>query len=378
MYDASLTYEENYLNGPFVQLTKEKKFPKIQYIEKPKYEFLGIPLHIPFGVPAGPLLNSKFVKIALEAGFCLPTYKTVRSLFWKSNNWPNVLSIQSKQKFLYTKEHNKVQASYLKFDDYFKKNISISNSFGVPSQNPEVWTKDFCSLLPYSKTPGLHVVLSFQASNKEELASKIETKNLFFTDAQKTCELAINATKHTGFSLLEVNLSCPNEKHQPIYKDISSAVKLLSCIKQVLKEHKNIKLIAKIGVLTKEEINVFLSEASQYIDAISAINTISADILTVDGKIVLGSKSISGGVCGNLILNQGLQVTELLAERREKLGLKKQELGLIGVGGVMNIDNFSSYINAGADLVQTATGMMWNLNFAQEVARNLNVLFKII
>ncbi|MES2615181.1 MAG: hypothetical protein V4591_07190 [Bdellovibrionota bacterium] len=374
MYDASLSYEENYAKGPFPLLTSGKKFPKIKYTDKPKFEFLGIPLHIPFGVPAGPLLNSKFVKVALDAGFCLPIYKTVRSSFWACNAWPNVLNISAENKSLFADNHNKVTAVQFDPHDYSKKNISISNSFGAPSQSPDVWTEDFYSLLPYSSQVGSHVVLSFQGS-RIDTVNLARAKEAFYEDAQKACELAVNAVTKTGFHVLEINLSCPNESQLPIYKDVPNSIKLLAAVNDVIKKHKHIKLVVKIGSLSNEEIRMLLSEASEYMHAVSAINTISADILSKDGQVMLGSKAISGGVCGSLIFEQGVRMTSMLAQEREKLGIKKQNLGIIGVGGVMSADNFASYLNAGADVVQAATGMMWNLNLAQDIANYLKVSY---
>ena len=375
MYDANLTYEENYTNGPFPFLLKENKFPKIKYLNKPKYQFLGIPLHIPFGVPAGPLINSKYVQVALDAGFCFPIYKTVRSQFWPCNSWPNILSVQSHNNFLNAKEKNEVFGTPFHENNYKEsQTLSISNSFGVPSQIPQIWSEDFYSLKNYSEKLGYHIGLSFQGSKKNAPSEK-EGQKLFFEDTQQTYEQAMNAVTQTGFHLLEVNLSCPNEKSVPIYKNLPYAIKLLSEIKRITKQNNKIKLIAKIGVLSPEETNYFMSESNQYIDGISAINTISADILSENKMPALGNGSISGGVCGKLILNEGLKMSNLLAETRLKLGLKKENFGLIGVGGVMNTNNFNSYLNTGVDVVQAATGMMWNLNFANEVASCLGVTF---
>ena len=110
--------------------------------------------------------------------------------------------------------------------------------------------------------------------------------------------------------------------------------------------------------------------------AISAINTVSANIRNINGKIALGSGSLSGGVCGSLIFDQGISMVSSLAETRSKLGIRSNQLGIIGVGGVVSIKEFQSYLSAGADLVQAATGMMWNLNLASEVADFLQVPYE--
>lgn len=382
MYNANATYEENYANGPDARFLPTQYFPKVTYQGEPKYQFLDIPLHIPFGVPAGPLLNANFVKMALNAGFCFPTYKTVRSVQWKSNDWPNVLSIKTKMKSLFSEQEAEVLGLQFRGKDYSNKNLSISNSFGVPSQSPDIWTQDFASLATYAKRPGNHVALSFQGSHFNQNTQK-NAADAFYHDVKKTCGMAFDAVQKAGFCLLEINLSCPNEAQQPIYKNLTSAVATLKNAALALREKnthptQKVKLIAKIGTLNDEETNIFLSEAAHYIDGVSAINTVLAKIYDHNGTPALGSGAPTGGVCGHLIYEQGLRMMSRLAERREKLGLKNTQLGFIGVGGVSQAEHFHSYRNAGADVVQAATGMMWNLNLAQEIAQSLHVPFKEI
>lgn len=198
MYDANKSYQQNYQDGPNPLFIKNKKFPKINYTDLPKFNFLGIPLFIPFGVPAGPLLNSKFVNVALDAGFCLPTYKTVRSRFWKSHNWPNIVKIEteSNQQIFSLKQTPTVIGSQFNSNDYKSHSISISNSFGVPSQEPNIWSADFQSIhIP--KREGQHVVLSFQAT---------AGGNHLIDDVKKTAELAAETVKNQIIALLEINL----------------------------------------------------------------------------------------------------------------------------------------------------------------------------
>lgn len=367
MYDANKSYLQNYIEGPNPKLDINHCFPKIEYKGTPKFSFLGVPLFIPFGVPAGPLLNSKFVKVALDAGFCLPTYKTVRSNTWESHPWPNVLKIKAESDQIFSQELPIVIGKTFSPNDYQSHDLSISNSFGVPSQHPEIWSKDFASLKPYANNKGLHVVLSFQGSHSKN-------HNLY-TDIERTCEYAAEASEKTGFYLLEINLSCPNEVNEPIYKSLKDSVHALKAAHTVLSNFKNIKLIAKIGALTPENTYAFVSEVSPYVHALSAINTVLAKIVDPSGHTVLGSQSLTGGVCGNAILKQGLMMCENLAAAREKCGLNSNTLGLIGVGGVASALHFKNYRDAGADVVQAATGMMWNLNLAQEIAQILNISF---
>ena len=60
---------------------------------EPKYDFFGHKVFSPFGIPAGPLINGKFVASALDKGFDIATYKTVRTKKYPCHEWPNVLSV---------------------------------------------------------------------------------------------------------------------------------------------------------------------------------------------------------------------------------------------------------------------------------------------
>jgi dihydroorotate dehydrogenase len=378
MYDVFSSYEDNYKQGPKAEFLSERSFSKINYLTKPKYSFLGIPLHIPFGVPAGPLLNAAYVKVALDAGFCLPVYKTVRSCYWPAHNLPNILHIQSDKKALFANDNSNVIGKTFKNSEYFNSPLSISNSFGVPSQKPEVWQNDFHELAPFAKCSGKHVVLSFQGSHKQNSQSQ-NSNDDFLEDIFQIATMATDSVRLSGFRFLEINLSCPNENATPLFKDVLRTIKIIKLVNKVIIESKaNIKLIIKIGVLCAEDVKRLISETVGMLHAISAINTVAANIKTSSGNVALGSGVLSGGVCGSLILEQGLTMVSLLAETRTKLGILNDQLGIIGAGGVFTAREFHSYIAAGADVVQVATGMMWNLGLASEIADSLRVPYQKI
>jgi len=366
MYDTHKSYAENYIYGPFPDLLKSKILPKVHFKGPPQFEFLGIPLFIPFGVPAGPLLNSKFVSAALDAGFCVPTYKTVRSCSWESHKWPNIVKIHTqddKQIFSSTPLPS-VTGSLFKPKTYEDLSLSISNSFGVPSQIPDIWSQDFKQLNDREQYKGQHIVLSFQATAGD---------HHLLEDLENICHLAAQTISETKYCLLEINLSCPNESNEPIYKSQKDTLNVLKRAHSILQSYKNIKLIAKIGAMDFDSTHAFLSETGPYVNAISAINTVASNILDENNKVILGSGTQTGGVCGSAILSQGLLMCEYLAMSREKCGVKSNELGLVGVGGVSEATHFRNYIDAGADLVQAATGMMWNFELARQVAHSLGV-----
>lgn len=99
-------------------------------------------MNLPFGIPAGPLLNSRFTTAAFRMGFDLATYKTVRSRAWGCNPFPNVLAVHPKSADgSLTPGSAELDEGVLADTDY-EQPISISNSFGVPSQSPDVWQPD--------------------------------------------------------------------------------------------------------------------------------------------------------------------------------------------------------------------------------------------
>ena len=103
-YDVNRTYEDNYLQGPFgafAKVLQEDCGPSAAQSSAPVQtasgeDFLGFHVNLPFGIPAGPLLNERFTTAAFRMGFDLAVYKTVRSRAWGCNAFPNVLAVHPK------------------------------------------------------------------------------------------------------------------------------------------------------------------------------------------------------------------------------------------------------------------------------------------
>lgn len=82
-YDVNRTYEDNYLQGPFGAFAEVMKgdsaagasaqsaqTTQSQSSDQAE-EFLGFRVNLPFGIPAGPLLNERFTTAAFRMGFDL-------------------------------------------------------------------------------------------------------------------------------------------------------------------------------------------------------------------------------------------------------------------------------------------------------------------
>src|SRR3989344_341121 len=90
-YDPEKTYEENYDQGPYGVFSDG-----VVYAQEgePQHEYLGQKIYFPFGIPAGPLINSTFCKAAFEKGFDICVYKTVRSSTFPCHPFPNILAVK--------------------------------------------------------------------------------------------------------------------------------------------------------------------------------------------------------------------------------------------------------------------------------------------
>ena len=240
-YDINRTYEENYRLGPVG--TAALKKPLLKKI-KPKFKFLGFPVNMPFGIPAGPLFNSVFVKAALDFGFSVLTYKTARSNYYPCHPFPNIFYIKTIGD-LRLEKNRKVEVISkpgLK--------ISIANSFGVPSLGPKIWQEDVKKTLSYIKY-GQLLILAFMGTAKPN-----QTQRELIDDFN----LSAKMSKETKAKVLEVNLSCPNigneglvcynlEVTEKICKTIRNAIGNIPLILKVgfYKNDKDIEKLAKIA-----------------------------------------------------------------------------------------------------------------------------------
>lgn len=344
-YNPLLSYEDNYHQGPFGDFRNLNVSADIQ--SQPE-RFLNMEVNLPFGIPAGPLLNANFIRAAFKHGFDLCVYKTVRSRAQASHPLPNVLSIHPAGKL-------SANVDTVLADNQYTQPLSITNSFGVPSYNPDIWQADMAEAIQ-SAQKGQYVIGSFQGTPGNE--SSIEK------DYARTAVL-VNETKAP---ILEANLSCPNE-----------GVNKLLCfdfdkVERIAKEIKNVvpdkPLFLKLAYFADDNaIFPLLSKLDGVIDGYSTINTLSARPVDADGKPALGTDRPTGGVCGDAIRWAGLEMVERLARLRARL---QNYFAIIGVGGVSCTEHYQAYRAAGADAVMSATGAMWNSQLAIEIKKSLN------
>src|SRR3989338_7668283 len=226
-YDPNKTYEENFEQGPFGAFTDGEV---LENNSKKTFDFLGVKVNSPFGIPAGPLINSNFCKAAFEKGFDICVYKTIRSAIFPCHPFPNILSVKVEGDLTLEKAQGKLLA-----DDKYPEPLSITNSFGVPSREPRIWQADVKRALSYARD-GQVLVLGFMGTVREN-----QTAEEFIADYA----LAAKQAKETGVKVLEINLSCPNIGNEGLVcYNLDMTERVCKAVREVIGDK---PLILKVG-----------------------------------------------------------------------------------------------------------------------------------
>lgn len=344
-YDPSKTYYENWEEGPFGDFQDGVILP----VEPPRFEFLGHKISYPIGIPAGPLLNGTFIKAALDKGFDVAVYKTVRSREYPCHPWPNVLGVELEGDITLERAQEPLVVK-----NEYKEPLSITNSFGVPSYPPEVWKDDLKESVNYAK-PGQLVIGSFEGTKWEGFSQED-----YINDWAEAAEMVADG----GAKVVEANVSCPNEGAAGLLCFDVPKVKLIST--RIKEKIGDVPLLLKLAYFEGSALRELVQEIGDLVGGYSAINTISAPVVNADGTQALpgGEKRKRSGVCGAAIKWGGLDMVRRLRKLREELGM---HYSIVGVGGVMTPQDFKEYRDAGADVVMSATGAMWNPYLAKEI-----------
>ncbi|MBF9666713.1 diguanylate cyclase [Bifidobacterium dentium] len=367
-YDVNRTYEDNYLQGPFgafAKVLQEDRGPSAAQSSAPVQtasgeDFLGFHVNLPFGIPAGPLLNERFTTAAFRMGFDLAVYKTVRSRAWGCNAFPNVLAVHPKNADGSLIPGSAELDEGVLADTRYELPISISNSFGVPSRDPDEWQPDMKKAIEAAGS-GQLLVPSFQGSRVDGM-----DQDDYIVDHVTTARLVCE----TGAGLMEMNTSCPNEGHNRLLcHDPHLVGRITEAVKNEIGDRPLVVKLAYIPNDADLEIMVKETAAHGTVQGFSTINTISAKLVDAHGNQALpGAGRDRSGVCGNAIRGAGLDMVGRLHAIREKLGL---DFTIVGVGGVVRPEDYRAYREAGANAVMSATGAMCNANLARDIASSI-------
>jgi dihydroorotate dehydrogenase len=321
IYDIEKSYAENAAEGPFFNGT----FPKRIQPEK-GHDFLGHSVSSLIGIPSGPLLNSKWIALAGKLGFDILTYKTIRSEAHPGHRLPNVKFIDQ--------NGNQLDAPNT-FDQ-----LTITNSFGMPSKSPDFLLQDIESA-KRSLSKGQVMIVSI-----------VGTPNRGISFADDFVRAALLA-REAGAPLIEANFSCPNvDKADGIlYQSPETVHEYTRLIATAIHP---IPLILKVGVFESRHQmkSVLLAAARGGAKAICGINSVSMEI---HPPLDAGRKT--SGICGGAI-----RPIAIAFIRDAAMTIEENKLGLVlmGCGGIMRPSHCNEFFEAGARVAMSATGMMWD------------------
>jgi len=345
-YQVSQSYDWNFEHGPIF----EKEIPKREIPAK-KVELLGFKLNSRIGVPAGPLLNSNWIKLYAELGFDIPVYKTVRSVTRESHPQPNCVFVNTEKQFTTKNTGETIIGSLDELTSSEK--ITITNSFGMPSRDPKEWMTD------------IERANSFLAENQVMIVSVVGTPDVsenLEEDYARTAALA----KEAGAKIIEANYSCPNVQsgEGSIFLDADFSAKISKTIRR---EIGDTPLLIKVGNFP--DLNLMrevVEKNAEFVNGISGINTLTMKIVDSEKKQILtGEGRLTSGLCGFGIREIAQNFADELASLRGKLG---KEFVICGVGGITKAADFTTRLQS-ADIAMSATGAMWNPLLASEYHR---------
>jgi len=335
-YDIARSYDANYAEGPFFS----GDLPRLD--GPPRFRFLDFPVNSPLGVPAGPLLNARWIELYARLGFDLPIYKTVRSAPRDAHPAPNCMYLEDPGDLTADRFGERLTAAGAPPDDPAR--ISITNSFGMPSRAPATWQADMEKARAACGPGQVFIASAVGTPGNGDLAA----------DYARTAAMAAEA----GAQVVEINLSCPNvtSREGSIYTDPETASRIC---RETARALSDTPLMIKVGYYEDARVMAEVMRAvAPHVAAVAGINTLSFEVVTPDGTQALpGEGRLRSGVCGAAIRACGLaQIGALSALRTSE----KYDFSLVGVGGIMTPADVDAYLEAGADIAMSATGAMWD------------------
>jgi dihydroorotate dehydrogenase (NAD+) catalytic subunit len=206
----------------------------------------------------------------------------------------------------------------------------LLNSIGLDNDGVESFIE---KLLPFLVACGAPVIVSIAGANADEFV-----------------ELARRLDRIPGIAALELNVSCPNVSHGV---DLGTNPGTCRAVVEGVRNATSLPVIAKLTPNVADIVSVARGAADGGADAVTLINTLQG--MAVDWRRrrpLLGN--VVGGLSGPAIKPVALRCVHQV--------FRGVGIPIIGVGGIMTIDDCMEFFVAGASAVQIGTA-----NFAEPV-----------
>jgi dihydroorotate dehydrogenase (NAD+) catalytic subunit len=359
IYDITKPWEEVVKEDP---IWLSQKFPPLPKL----YNFLGKQLISPIIIGAGPASGKLWTDFYFKMGYGAVIQKTQRTMPRPSNKVPNVAIIKS-DKSLKRSDIGKPLIASLNPED-FNKYQSITNSFGNPSPDMQIWASELVEQKKAVQS-GQMLGCSVTATMTEDGGACVvilndSSSNAMIMQTATDLLMAASAAASAGADFVELNLACPNVTENSEEGEMFQNAKLVEyTFAEFKKRFPQTPIGFKFGLYKdKDQMRRVFSQAGDNLTYVSGINAVAMPVTDDKGKNILPGRSTSG-VCGKILKNIALEHIRWAAEIREEEGLKYE---ILGGGGILTPKDVEQFLESGANAVQVSTIAMTNPLFANE------------
>jgi dihydroorotate dehydrogenase (NAD+) catalytic subunit len=346
------------INSPFDLLGEpigfEQELPAVALKKRPT-DIAGFNVDFPLGLPASVLAsNAKWIEFYAKRGFDILTYKTVRSTYRAVHRWPNWVFLKDPHELVFP--FNQPVVGEQGWFPAELSQVSMANSFGIPSLDPAWWMDDIRRAK--ASIHGGHQVLIVSV-----VASRNENREALAEDFVITAR----AAKEAGADIVEANYSCPNILNDPAGELFQNPTMSAFVSEALHAELGATPLFVKVGYLAEPDLRAFVLNNSKFVDGIVGINAISSPVLAPDGSPVFPERK-SAGISGWSISRRAHEIAQVLVSlRKEVFAMHGKRLTMLSVGGVVSRQDFLDRLDTGVDAVESCTGAFLNPYLGLEV-----------
>jgi|APFre7841882724_1041349.scaffolds.fasta_scaffold08362_4 dihydroorotate dehydrogenase len=336
-YREDRSYEWNYDHGPVFG----GPWPVVPKT-RPK-RLLGMSVNSRLGIPAGLLLNSRWIETYARLGYDILTYKTVRSIGRKCYPKPNWLYVPDSATLGEPGRSVRAVAGR----DPEPARVTATVSFGMPSKAPEVWMADVAKARA-ALAPRQMLIVSVVATPAEG-----EGERELVADFANLTAMAREAGAH----VVEANLSCPNvcTAEGEIFHDARLSGKVARAMR---KAAGRTPVLLKIGYLPEaRQLGSVLKAVSGHASGIVMVNGVPRTVLDRAGRAAFGAGRKVAGILGRGIHELCVASVRDAVAIRDRQGL---DLEIIGVGGVATAADAQRFLEAGAAAVMMGSAPMYD------------------
>lgn len=341
-YDPLQTYQWNYENAPDPVELEQHNVPG-------QWLFCGLPVSSPLGIPAGPLLNGKWILYYASLGFDVLTYKTVRSTSRACYPLPNLQPVDTVP---LTGKEQRVPISKT-------MQGSWAVSFGMPSASPDIWRKDIEQV---RKQLSSHKILSVSVVGSAQPGWTLD-------DLAQDYALCAKWAIESGADCVETNFSCPNVCTQDgqLFQQPKAAALVASHVKEVTG---SVPYLIKIGhVPNLIQAQELLTAISPYATGIVMTNSVATAVSDPKGTLLFDGEQ--RGICGNATKEASLKQLKMFAQLIREQPEDVPTPTLVSCGGISSAADVKAFLAAGAQATHLATAAMCNPLIASQIRKSL-------